>query len=135
MSVWSALKELGSALHDLGRTMRAMWGFYGVQLSPEMDAISWNGEVYSIEGVEAWVEMSFPQTYTSGGRIVAGGLIAGPLGAIVGSLHQKQVNGTGGFLIVQGPGFYWIVEFDSRAEQRAREFAAQVTALGRSIMS
>ncbi len=130
MKLGEALRELGAALHDLGRTLRAMYGFCGVQLAPEMDGIGLNGEWHPIDGVCAWVEpAASPELYTSGGRIIVGGLLAGPVGAVAGSLHQKQVSGTGAFFIVQGPGFHWIVQFDSRSELRAREFAAQINAL------
>ena len=134
MTLWGDLRELGRALHDAGRTVRAMWGFNGVQLSPEMDAISYNSEAYPIEGVRAWVEpAAWQQTYPSAAAMIGGGFLAGGIGVVAGSLYRKQATGTGGFFIVQGPGFQWIVEFDSRAEFRAREFAAQVTQLGSAL--
>lgn len=126
-------RQIGQSSRDLYHCLRLMHGVGGVQMSPELDAISYNGEVRPILGVQAWVEMGLPETYTSGGRIIAGGLVAGGIGAVAGSLAKRQVPGTGGFLVVTGPGFQWHAQFDSRAEQRAREFAAEVSALGGTL--
>lgn len=98
-----------------------------------------------LNGVRAWVE-------TTGGtdrrmtatRVVSGGILLGPLGAIFGGLAKKKADNRETTLHIEGPGFSWAVPvatnkislfggqqgYAKRKRWRAQRFAAKISSAG-----
>lgn len=108
--------------------------FAGVRVAD--GEISRGGESYPVAGVEVSVETAGQIDRRLSLTRTAGGAVAlGPLGAVLGAVARKKTDDRQVFLLVSGPDFAWSVEVPHKKLAAAHDFAAKVTALGRSTPS
>lgn len=69
---------------------------------------------------------------TTATRVVAGAVLAGPVGAVVGAVAKKKTGGDS-YLVITGPEFEWQIEVDRKHADKARQFAAQINTAAKQI--
>lgn len=113
----------------------------------DRDTISYRERVrrdrHPIAGVRATIETAGELgRRMSATRTVGGGLLLGPVGAVLGAVAKKKTDDRQVFLLVEGPDFAWAVEVNlasgvgaksanDRTVKKARTFAAAVTTAGK----
>ena len=120
------------AWHDrLGDAVGASpTSFEGVRL--QGDRISHRSQSQPVAGVTAVVESAGElQRRATLTRTVAGGLVFGPAGAVVGALFKKKVDTRELYLLIDGERFAWAVKLNPKRGAAARRFAATVNTAAR----
>lgn len=85
-----------------------------------------------VEGVTAHVESGTQlEKRVTATRVVAGGALLGPLGAVAGALARKKSGGES-WLTLESDELFWSVEVDRGDEAKARMFAEKVNRAARS---
>lgn len=84
----------------------------------------------SVEGAVASFDAGNASTRIGAGRVIAGGVLFGPVGAVAGGLLRKQAGRV--YVTIEWPdGGVVIAEGPVKDEGKAREFAARVSRAGR----
>jgi hypothetical protein len=103
-------------------------------------------ERYPVAGVTATVETAGDLgRRMSATRTVGGGLLLGPLGAVLGAVAKKKTDDRQVFLLIEGPEFAWAVDVkmergvaatkaNNQTIKKARKFAAEVTTAGKQAV-
>lgn len=106
--------------------------FSGVSLY--VDAITHDGSRRGLQGVSASVESAGEITKRmTATRVIGGGLLFGPAGAVIGALAKKKRDDRELYLYVDGPDFQWVVPVDPTAGAVARAFAARINTEAREL--
>jgi len=122
-----------------------MGAFNGLKLSGDQIVYrtGMRKDVRPVAGVQAWVESAGDvDRRLSLTRTAAGGVMLGPVGALLGAVAKKKVDDRQMFVMVQGPDFGWAVEVEfetgiattkvnQKRVRKAQELASAITAAGR----
>lgn len=87
-----------------------------------------NGDTeQALTGLHATVEATGAVTRrTTATRVIAGGALFGPAGAIVGAVARKREDQRELYLHIDGPDHYWVEAVDPRKGAEARQFVASI---------
>jgi hypothetical protein len=101
-------------------------------LAIEGDEVIVGDERRSVVGLTASVVDHGPgQSKVSGGRVIGGAVLFGPVGAIVGGMAKKHSRGDGAILL-DGPDFQAFVPFKAGMLTEARALVAAINTAARS---
>ena len=107
-----------------------MYGYFVIISGDDGPRLAYKGTKYPLTGATATIEASLTQgSHTTAGRVIAGTLLAGPIGPIVGAVAKKSdahlyvtVTLTDGTQ-VQGT-------FPAKQEAKARELVDNINTIG-----
>lgn len=114
--------KMGAAQASLD-VERKRAAFKGVEVWS--DSIRQGRAKYALAGATADVEMGASKERITATRVGLGALVAGPVGAVVGSNSKKSQ--TKGYLSITTTDGSILIEFPAKEESAARRFAADVT--------
>lgn len=90
------------------------------------DVIEFNRQTFPLAGARATVEIGSTQRRTTATRVVVGSVITLGVGTVIGAMAKKKTSNV--YVTVElADGQVIVVEADSKAEGKAREFAAALT--------
>ncbi|MHA6668547.1 hypothetical protein ACX3O0_06710 [Homoserinimonas sp. A447] len=94
--------------------------------------ITYGVEMQAVSSTRATVETAGQiRERTSLTQTVAGGLLFGPVGAIIGALVKGSIDERELYLIVEGSEYAWAVDVNPKKGAEARKFAARVNTAAR----
>lgn len=102
--------------------------FAGVELHPD-GSLRYRGDWQSTSTCHATVDtVGAIRDRATVTRVVAGAVLAGPVGAVVGGLLRKRVDDRQVWLTITGGEQDWVVEVALGSQKQAQTFAAAVNA-------
>jgi len=100
--------------------------FAGVTLTA--DRIIFGGQWQPLTGVSAAVsEFGGVDRRTTATRVVAGAVVAGKTGAIIGALARKKIDNREVTITISGPLYTWSVPVRGSEGRRAHAFVAKIS--------
>ena len=87
--------------------------------------LSYSNETVPMSATTATIEQDLAVERITATRVVAGALLAGPAGAVIGALAKKREAGSS-YLVIDTPASQWLVTIDRKAITAAREVVTKI---------
>ncbi len=97
----------------------------GLIVDEQALTLTYVNETIPMSAVSATIEQDLSIERVTATRVVAGALIAGPVGAVIGALVKKREAGDS-YLVIDTPETQWLVTVNSKAVAAARAVLTQI---------